>query len=49
MGWVGVVGEAGALAMGGSLNASMATETFGVDGMSGGSENGRTFGSQVES
>ena len=35
--------------MGVSLNASMPTETFGVDGISGGSQKGCTSGSQFGS
>ncbi len=35
------------LTIGVSLNASMPTDTFGVDGISAGSQNVSTFGSQA--
>ncbi len=44
-----VVGYAVPLTIGVSLNASMPTETFGVDGICAGSQNGATLGSHVGS
>src|SRR5664279_1313501 len=44
-----VVGYAVPFTTGVSLNASIPTDTFGVDGICAGSQNGCTFGSQLES